>query len=79
MTWHIDCPVSCERDSIAKNPFCKGEKRRCLAGEERILPFEGKKIPAHMTRANSQYWREIFALLFSAKPSKSSTWFPFIS
>jgi hypothetical protein len=32
-------------------PFCKGEKRRCLAGEERRLPFEGKKIPAHMTRA----------------------------
>jgi hypothetical protein len=23
---------------------------RCLAGEERRLPFEGKKIPAHMTR-----------------------------
>jgi hypothetical protein len=33
-------------------PFCKGEKRRCLAGEERRLPFEEKKIPAHMTRAN---------------------------
>jgi hypothetical protein len=31
-------------------PFCKGEKWRCLAGEERRLPFEGKKIPAHMTR-----------------------------
>jgi hypothetical protein len=34
-----------------KNPFGKGEKWRCLAGEERRLPFEGKKIPAHMTRA----------------------------
>jgi hypothetical protein len=34
-------------------PFCKGEKRRYLAaGEEPGLPFEGKKIPAHMTRAN---------------------------
>jgi hypothetical protein len=34
-----------------KSPFCKGEKWRCLAGEERRLPFEGNKIPTHMTRA----------------------------
>jgi hypothetical protein len=41
--------------SIAKgkNIFCKGEKPRCLAGEERRLSFEGKKIPAHMTRTNA--------------------------
>jgi hypothetical protein len=35
-----------------KNHFCKEDKRRCLAGEERRLHLEGKKIPAHMTRAN---------------------------
>jgi hypothetical protein len=35
--------------SRVKNAFCKGEKPHCLAGEEWRLPFEGKKIPAHMT------------------------------
>jgi hypothetical protein len=38
----------CKRE---KNHFCKGETRRCLAGEEQRLSLEGKKIPAHMTRA----------------------------
>jgi hypothetical protein len=33
-------------------PFCKGEKPRCLAGAWMRLSLEGKKIPAHMTRAS---------------------------
>jgi hypothetical protein len=42
-----------------KNPFGKGEKWRCLTGEERRLPFEGKKIPAHMTRAIVSFKKQI--------------------
>jgi hypothetical protein len=30
-----------------------------MAGEERRLPFEGKKIPAHMTRANMYACKQI--------------------
>jgi hypothetical protein len=43
----------CSCDSFGKGifPFLKGEKPRCLAGEGLRLPFEGKKIPAHMTCA----------------------------
>jgi hypothetical protein len=32
-------------------PFCKGVKPRCLAGEERRLPFEGKN-----SRLKNNYW-----------------------
>jgi hypothetical protein len=52
MTWAIVClrrthrSMSCE---LGKNPFCKGEKPHFLAGEGLRLPFEGKKIPTHMT------------------------------
>jgi hypothetical protein len=35
------------------SPFCKEEKSRCLAGEGLRLPFEVKKIPAHMTWPNA--------------------------
>jgi hypothetical protein len=37
--------------------FVDGRRQKpcCLAGEERRLSFEGKKIPAHMTRTNVVY------------------------
>jgi hypothetical protein len=46
-------PVSCERDSFAKGKKSLLQRRKTwLAGEEWRLPFEGKKMAAHMTRAN---------------------------
>jgi hypothetical protein len=39
----------CKRDFF---PFGKEEKPRCCAREWMRLSLEGKKIPAHMTRAN---------------------------